>query len=164
MKKQSKKVQLVLVIALIVVWGLVIYRFRKMNNTEDETSEIDRYITPANMLGAQKQDSQALLLNYPDPFLAVNEGAENKKTGIHNISTRRSIVYLPKSGLRKPPVQYRGYSKDKDERNRARLVVSGKNLTIAEGEQTDNLQLISVFRDSVHLVWEGIFFSIKRQR
>lgn len=165
MKKQSKQVQWLLVAAVLVVWGLVALRFRQYSQADDGVSYAALPARPAAG-GVRPADSLRLSPPYPDPFLAPGRGHPETRPATTRRATSGApppVVLRPGAALPGGPViRYRGFARDGAFRGRALLSVDGKRVSLAEGERQGGLLLMTVFRDSVYVVWEGKRMVVRR--
>jgi hypothetical protein len=166
MKKQSKTVQLALGGLVVLIWGLVAYRFRRLASGAPAQAENASFVPPAPIAGLE-QDTYHLLVNYPDPFLSgasvVGERKASNAAGSAAPAAQTSTT-KPTLGAVPPPIQYKGFSRDSEGRMRARFTVNGKGVTLANGEAFGNLNVLSVFKDSVQINWEGKKYTLRRQK
>lgn len=157
MKKQSKQVQIGLALAVIVVWGLVVFRFRQLSTPGQSDMPALSSLSPVARKLDAAGDSLALNLNYPDPFFG-------KKTvvTIEKNSQITPAPVTPSTSTNQPVIQYFGYSKDQNNLKRARLLVNGKATTLSEGAQVEGIYLTAIERDSIRVRWQKLQWVVRR--
>lgn len=165
MKKQNRTAQLALGASVLVIWGMVAYRFNRLNKGTNNQAGNAKFTVP-EAIPTLSQDTFHLALDYQDPFLSVASSIAEKKTNATSVRTnmpiQTSLVKQPQSAP--PSIQYKGFSRDTNGRIRARLAVNGKGMTVANGEVVGNLNVVSIFKDSVQIKWEGKKYTLRRQK
>jgi hypothetical protein len=161
--KQNRKTQVLLGAMVVLVWGIVVYRFLALKNGSNEAFHLAEGSLPS-MAGMVETDTFALALDYPDPFLQVrkDEMVEDKP---HKATKLRKVAFtkpqLPGLALR-PEIYYRGFSKNADGISLVRISVSGRSATLAPGESIGGVRLLDIFQDSIRVYWNGQLLTIKR--
>ncbi|AMR33714.1 hypothetical protein A0256_20895 [Mucilaginibacter sp. PAMC 26640] len=164
---KQKPLTYVLLIVTTAVWGMISYRIfitvSPDNDIAPPKSAVIYEGKDAPNDYAPIKDTNKLLLNYRDPF----SNASLKDTA--TIPVRKLIA--PLTGMRtapvKPPINwnfihYSGYVMGADSKRPLALVnINGKNLTLAEGEQADNVKLLKNMKDSIKVFFEGKTRSIR---
>ena len=165
MKKQSKNVQIALILSVVFIWGLVAYRFRRLATGNETTLASTTFRLPANKT-VNASDSLSLLLNYPDPFGRSVDRGVGSSSGISITGgAPKTVADFSKQIIQntaQPSIQYAGFSKDKDGIHRARLVVNGRSVTLSAGEQHQGIRLLQLSKDSVEVQWNDRVSVIKR--
>lgn|GEM_PF-2489450 len=166
MKKQNRAVQITLGVSVLIIWGMVAYRFNRLSKGTNSKAENAEFVMP-EATPALEQDTFRLVLNYPDPFLSGSALISEKKNSISSGQTARTNQVnsvKPPQGIPPPSIQYKGFSMDNKGRIRARLAVNGKGMTLANGDVVGNLNVLSIFKDSVQIKWEGKKYTLRRQK
>ena len=167
MEKQNKTVQIALAAAVVLVWALVVYRFRQMQSGQALVDQNFDYTLPPSRSEAQAADSLVVLANYPDPFLPGRRaaGAGREETGRQPV-LRRSARQLPEPIFTPDTrtVQYLGFSQDQKNMRRARITMGSQRFTLQEGQEVQGLKVLAVYRDSVRIFWQGASRVLLRQR
>jgi len=151
---KNKKLTYVLGLAVLVVWGLIIYRVVAAGSDNDDvpvaTAPIKKeayndYTIP--------KDTTRLLLNYRDPFGLV------KQKDTIKISPARSHKI---SAIASKPVfnwgfiKYSGYMRNPGSKKLlAILTINGRSVNMAEGETADKVKLLRNMGDSVKVSCDG---------
>lgn len=155
---KNKNVTYLLICAVAVVWGIIIYRLFFLDAGEDGekvflkasvTHEAyDKYLV--------KNDTFKLALNYRDPF-----PGKNPPPATIPITTVTAPVN-PKPFKPLPPpvnwsgIKYSGYiTNPKTKKMVAILIVNGKERMTAEGESLEGVKLLKNKKDSILVSWMG---------
>jgi hypothetical protein len=155
---KNKGVTYLLIGAVAVVWGIIIYRVFFMDPLEDgRDSFLKANIThePFDQYEV-KEDTSILALNYRDPFLSKSSApVEVPKSGLDVHPVQGTIKALA------PPInwniiKYSGYiTNPRTKRLVSILTVNGKERMVAEGESLEGVKLLKNKRDSVLVSWMG---------
>ncbi|CAM4116683.1 hypothetical protein SAMN06265348_103276 [Pedobacter westerhofensis] len=158
---KNKGVTYLLIAAVAVVWGIIIYRvlFTDPPSEQDFVAgptpvhePFDEYIA--------KEDTLRLSLNYRDPFL-TNANA-NAAAAAEATATMAPVPHAaqPMKPIAPPvnwgAIKYTGYiTNPKTKKQVSILTVNGKERMVAEGESLEGVKLLKNKRDSVLLSWMG---------
>ena len=152
-----KKAQLnkILIISLIVIWGVLIYKYASPYFKTHEFTAPVRVDTPADLYVLFKKDTFALELSKRDPFLDTR--VFKKKTPVFKPIAKKVIK---KKSLEKPNVwpsiQYLGFVKSNASKSRLGLMrINNKLYKVRDGEKLKMLGVIKVEEDSIQLLFEG---------
>ena len=157
---KNKPLTYVLLLVVVVVWGMIIYRVFVAVSANDG-ADLPQPIAAADKKEAPNdyapvKDTTKLMLNYRDPFGA----AEDKDTAVIAVN---KLIKMPSMAAR-PFVQpinwgfirYSGYIVSAGSKKPlAMLSINGRNVTLAEGEQSDNVKLLRNAKDSVKVAFQG---------
>lgn len=155
---KNKNVTYLLICAVAVVWGIIIYRLFFLDAGEDGekvflkasvTHEAyDKYLV--------KNDTFKLALNYMDPFPGKNPPPATIPI------TTVPVPVSPKPFKPLPPpvnwsgIKYSGYiTNPKTKKMVAILIVNGKERMTAEGESLEGVKLLKNKKDSILVSWMG---------
>jgi len=152
---KNKKLSYVLGLAVLVVWGMIIYRiFAAVNeNNDDNAPPLVNTIKEAYNDFSIPKDTTHLLLNYRDPF-----GLVKQKDTARFIAPRTSArTVVP--GIKPMDwsfIRYSGYMLNPATKKLIALVsVNGQNITLSEGQTKNEVKLIKNLRDSIKISFEG---------
>lgn len=152
-----------------VVWGMIIYRVVGASSG-DEGAEVPVPVTrfAKTLMNdyALKKDTVRLHLNYPDPF--AQQGSTKLKKDTAQIPVAKLLaggVHLqgaPFPAPIKPApmnwsfVRYAGYIRNpRSKKLLALLTISGRSVTLAEGESDGGVRLVKNLRDSVKIAYQN---------
>jgi hypothetical protein len=165
-KKSNLKIQAVLVLFVVLIWGGVAVRFVNLkNNRSNSVNELH------DGLGSRPDqfDSTTLFLglNYPDPFFPGQQ-IDEKSMEYRSIHDRNQVnisKLAQNSDAVISPVafKYKGYSKGNDGVLRARILVNGKGGTYLIGQQNAGIRLISVTLDTAIIEYNKIRLALTRR-
>ena len=153
---KNKKLTYFLGFAVLVVWGLIIYRIIGSMDTGGDSAASTPLLTkkePFNDYTVPK-DTTRLMLNYRDPFGLVPfkdtvKAAPGRRTA-HNI---RPVAAAPMNwGF----IRYSGYIRNPGSRQLIALFqINGKSADMKEGDVVDKVKLIKNMQDSVKVLFNG---------
>jgi hypothetical protein len=152
---KNKKLTYFLVVAVLVVWGLIIYRIVGAIDTGDDTTGFMPALTkkePFNDYTLPK-DTSKLSLNYRDPF-----GLIQFKDTVKLVSHERTVRNV---SIATPPmnwgfIRYAGYIRNPGSKELIALVqINGKSANMRVGDVVDQVKLIKNMQDSVKVLFNG---------
>lgn len=163
---KNKKLTWFLICAVVLVWGVIVYRLF-FNNVEDEyvlrsSSTIAKHEPYDQYL--PKADTFRLALNYKDPFLGgvTPEVIELKPTEL----SAKPVNFVPppvKPFIDWNAIKYSGYIINPVTKKIVSIItVNGKEQMLSEGEVFEGAQLIKNKKDSVLVSWKGTQKYIKQ--
>jgi hypothetical protein len=153
---KNKKLTYFLLVAVIGIWGVILYRIFSAAGGDDPIPVVsakiikesyDDYTIP--------KDTTHLLLNYRDPFGLVRE----KDTTVISLA-KKAHKYESTASL-KPAIdwnfiKYTGYVRNTGSKTLvAILSINGKSVMMAEGETAEKVTLMKNMRDSVKISFNG---------
>jgi hypothetical protein len=165
---KNKAAVYLLGLLVLVVWGMIIYRVVGASSGDDgagTSSPVPHYSKAPMNDYALKKDTASLRLNYSDPF-ALPAMAKAKKD-----TTQIPVARLLHGGARpqgaslgtsKPApmnwtfIRYAGYIRNpKSKKLLALLTISGRSVTLAEGESDGGVRLLKNLRDSIKITYQN---------
>jgi len=160
---KSKKSLYILLAAVVVIWGLIIYRIiANVSFSADILQNFSNTIRPINM--QVKLDSFSIQANYRDPFLGKYIKKE-KKNPVINKGVKK-VVKQPIINIIKPKynVRYKGIIANKASKSAlAILTIDGKELLMQKKDKYKDLTLLSIAKDSVLIGAPNGNFYVKRK-
>ncbi|MBI1286285.1 MAG: hypothetical protein GC178_01790 [Flavobacteriales bacterium] len=158
---KDKKTLVVLIPALIIVWGMIIYRLVETFSEDDPTVEIfARTEAPVE----SEHITYALQLDYPDPFLkaeirkAVVKDVKKSSTKPQKKPVQRKVRETPA-----PKLRYNGRVENRTSNEERHLIsINGNPHIVALNELVDEVTLQKVFTDSVQFRWNKETIYVKR--
>ncbi|MFW6222420.1 MAG: hypothetical protein ACOC3T_02285 [Bacteroidota bacterium] len=165
---KNKKLQYILIPVVLVVWGLIIYRFLDFTrqDTPDETYTVSTLQTNQN--NNHEQDTFSLYANYRDPFLKhvrykgynyTKANASNKKTEKKkekkkpetNVELRREIL----ENIRWPDIKYGGIVQNTQSGEKVGLIeVDKQEFLIRKNDSTQKIFIKDLYKDSVIVIYK----------
>jgi hypothetical protein len=145
--KQGKNINYVLITALIVVWGSIMYQFFFKNSNDENLSEMTYEAIQDNEPFQRTKKKYTLLLKYADPFKGQSTTVDR--------SNKVPVKKIQKV-VRWPRITYKGSVKNHSTLEAiALLTINKKSLLIKEGEVKSGYLVKAVYNDSVRLIFEG---------
>lgn len=152
---KNKKLTYFLGLAVLVVWGIIIYRiFSAATAGDDDSPAIAaRPLKEAFNDFTIPKDTTHLLLNYRDPFGLVKQ-KDTTRTVAKRLVNRQLIV--PVRPFDWGFIHYSGYMLNPATKKLIALVsINGQNTTLSEGQTKYEVKLIKNLRDSIKISFEG---------
>lgn len=152
---KNKKLTYVLGLAVLVVWGLIIYRVVAAASSDNDDAPVASAPIkkePYNDYTIPK-DTAHLLLNYRDPFGLVKQKDTSKVLPVHS---HKIAGLAPKPIFNWGFIKYSGYMRNPGSKKLlAILTINGKGVNMAEGETIDKVKLLRNMGDSVKVRYDG---------
>jgi hypothetical protein len=153
---KNKKVTYILIPAVVLIWGLIFYKFIKgFSGDEDPVHAVAHLTTPDSV--AFLPDTFSLHAAYRDPFLG-KQLAINTAESDHELVTTSPKVHVAPAPLPVavvtpwPVINYGGVIKSmKSDKQVAIITIDGKEYLFKQGDLLSGMQIIAVFKDSVKL-------------
>ncbi|WP_121810185.1 hypothetical protein [Mucilaginibacter kameinonensis] len=153
---KNKKSTYLLGAAVLIVWGLILFRvFGALGDQAPEETAIsgptrketyNDYAIPA--------DTTHLQLNYRDPFGVAR--AKDTSTRKPAVAAAQSAVRMPRPVMNWDFIRYVGYIRNPDSKKLVAMVhLNGTELMMNEGELNGNLKLIKNYQDSIKISYQG---------
>ncbi len=160
--KKDKRLQMLLLGLVVVIWGAIVYQFSNYNASDniDFTNGLDT--TPIVSLLEEKQDSFGIVVDYRDPFLGKRIKAAYD--GPRRPAAPSSGTLNPPTNAAPPNIIYQGYSINNNQITRVRVSLNGKTYTMQPNDKKDQLVLKKMAKDSILVNWEGKPMVIHRRR
>ncbi len=165
---KNKAAVYLLGLLVVVVWGMIIYRVVGASGGDEDTRPLQPTThfskAPANDY-ALKKDTTRLKLNYSDPFALQGALKVRKDTAQVPVLKRLPAVPRPTgtpvNTTRPAPtnwsfIRYAGYIRNpRSKQLLALLTISGRSVTLAEGETDGQVRLLKNLRDSVKIAYQN---------
>jgi len=154
---KNKKNTYILLFAVLLIWGLVLYRFFSYASSEENIVENTGDITIKPVI-LNASDTVSLNVNYRDPFLGkmyIPEGAKKAVT-IRTHKLQEQIVW--------PPVIYKGIVSDsKNKKKVFMLIINGQTFFMKEKDTEQDITLKKGDRYSITVKYKGDLTTIMIQ-
>ncbi len=149
---QKKKVNKILIIAVALIWGVVLYKFAAPYfTTTDTVITADVLVKPPQTF-LRKKDTFGLSIPERDPFLG-KVFKERKKKATNNTSkpkkTSKRTTVIPQNW---PKVQYLGFVKSQTSTSRLGLVrINGVLKRVRKGDKVKDITIKQVKEDFISI-------------
>ena len=163
--KKDKRLQFILLIAAVGVWGTLGYRLFNFTKKGEETENATGNFSILNTVSNNETDSFQLNLQYSDPFLSkgnevmghINMKDSNSENDNQNTNRRQlsGILSVPKPPTAVkaekpfPIIIYKGFAMKEGGEVLARIVINNKNYIMHTTEQHDSIVLLNIQKDSI---------------
>jgi hypothetical protein len=152
---KNKKLTYVLGLAVLIVWGLIIYRVIAVAGSD--SADITVAAAPVKKEPyndyAVPKDTTHLLLNYRDPFGLVKQKDTARASPGHN---HKIAIMAPKPVFNWGFIKYSGYMRNPGSKKLlAILTINGRSVNMIEGETIDKVKLLRNMGDSVKVSCDG---------
>lgn len=138
---------------------MAIYRTYKNYQVKQENQELQVKRQP-NISPIQfNKDTFDLELPSKDPFLGNNWTAEVKQE--NNVSQQKQKIEIKKEEIKPvakkwPQIEYFGFVKNREKSNPLCLLkIDGHQIHISKGQSHNGVVVVSAFKDSVYVVFDG---------
>ncbi|MHB8208032.1 hypothetical protein [Mucilaginibacter sp.] len=153
---KNKKFTYFLGFAVLIVWGLIIYRIIGTIDTGDDAATIAPVSTkkePFNDYAVPK-DTTRLILNYRDPFGLIP--FKDTVKAVSHERTAHDIILAAAPAINWGFIKYSGYIRNPGSRQLIALVqINGKSADMREGDVVDKVKLLKNMQDSVKVLFNG---------
>jgi len=164
MKQKNKKVQYLLAVLVVIIWGTIVVQFFNYSGGEPALAEGTYNYLPVAKASTNDALKFSLNLNYHDPFLAHKKNNSKASypsstpaasTTKKKTSSRIQQKINPQKFKKYPKVVYKGYSLNNDQITRVNLSINNKTRSMKAGESHDGLLLKYTYRDSLLVSFMG---------
>ena len=153
----------ILYITVGILWLVIFYRTYQNYQIESDNELVQDKSYTSSIPITFNKDTFDLILPNDDPFLrnlsSFRREHVNESSNSNNSTQQTTIVVkeeVPEPNKPWPTIEYFGFVKNRDQdKTLCMLKVNGRNLQLAKGEFKNDVYISSVFRDSVHIVFEG---------
>jgi hypothetical protein len=155
---KNKKLTYVLGLAVLVVWGMIIYRvFNAATDNNDDVTTVSS--TPQKKEPYNDEtiikDTTRLLLNYRDPFSLVKL-KDTAEIPVKKILSKNNSLLPVKPAFNWSFIRYAGYIRNPATKKLVAMVsINGKNEMFVEGQTKDQVKLLKNLRDSIKISYSG---------
>jgi type II secretory pathway component PulC len=162
---KSKKSLYILLAAVVIIWGLIIYRI--ITNVSFSAKQPQIYSNTHQVETKQLVlDSFSIVANYRDPFLDKRRKLKTTKPVVKKTAIKKKIVEKPVKNIIKPNynIRYKGLiAKQSNNKSLAILSINGKEVLLRYKENYKDLTLLKILKDSVLIGSPNGNFYIKRK-
>lgn len=161
----KKKLNIVLLLFVLGLWGTVIYRYASQYLYKHEEVFVGQDSIFSLNKNMQQKDTFEMDPIKRDPFLNKMYVAEEKKV-VYPVRTARTAI--KKAPIVKneyfPTVEYYGYIKSNSDGKKELVMIkhNGILMKLKMGEEREGLKILKVFKDSVQISYNKKVFFVKR--
>ena len=165
MAKGKKKINTLLIVGVLGIWGFVIYRFVAGLNSDDAPITFSENTIPKNKT-TSTVDTFSLLLNYDDPFLSHsftnmeeknNNGSSSPSTHISRKTDKKQktkknepIAIVTPVIIPWPKVNYSGMIKNHSNNVTVGMfLVDNNTFLVKNGETVNGIKILNIYSDSI---------------
>ena len=167
---KSKATNIALIIALVCIWGTVIYKFIG-NSSDDE----DYYVPTSRLTSTIEkmplpEESFQLDGSYRDPFLGKTyHKPTHKPTHKPSTSTTKKQALTPVPKVIKSPTDwsflvYRGDFMNEKKQHVGILTIRNRDFLAKEGEEKDGVLVLKILKDSIQVNYQNEKHYIKKAK
>lgn len=153
----------ILLLLVAVIWGIIIYRILNTLNspTISVLSNTDKVVN--NDTSRFIRDTFQISNNYRDPFLGTIIRANKEVNGGAKMNKEKQPKVQVATVTKWPAIVYNGMIRKKESVQMVALLkIDGKTDVVAKGSSMSGVQLVSVYKDSIQVIYEGEIKTIKK--
>lgn len=151
----KKKINIALVVAVILLWGMVGYQFLRNYFVVKDKADFGQSIGKNRSISVVR-DTFALAPLARDPFLG------NFRPDVRSPTNNRKLPRLPilpkQTPLAWPPLKYFGYIKSGNQGELALVKIGEKVYKIKKGETQQDIKVFAIYSDSI-----GVELNLQRR-
>lgn len=150
---KNKKVTYLLILAVAGLWALIFHRIYAATKDEDDRV-VDIPIKKQQLFNQlnHQNDQWEFAMDYRNPF-SVNV-ISMKEEVTNAVKANQASTMIPKPFVRWPEVDYLGWIGGDSKVKLALLNIGGKEMMLAEGQQSLGVKLKTIAIDSVKIEFE----------
>jgi hypothetical protein len=158
---KNKSVTYLLGAVVLLIWGLVFYRFFSAANEDDLPIPVSAYSTSKVNKSNTEADSFELISDYRDPFLGQWTGGIN--ADINNApKVRKKVAKVVAPIVVAPPIDwsfvtYLGTIHGKQSKKKlAILKLNDREMMVGDNDKVGELTVLKIGKDSVLVSFQGV--------
>jgi hypothetical protein len=153
---KSKKVNYLLGLLVLIIWGAIIYRVvAAVSDDHEPLPAPETRIREAYDDHALSKDTAHLRAGYRDPF-GLAKLRDSAAIPVKKLIAPSLVRPVVQPGINWSMISYRGYIRNPGSRKLiAILTVNGKSVMLAEGESSGPVKLLRNLRDSIQINYQG---------
>lgn len=145
----KKRINVVLIPAVILLWGFIVYRiftYTNLPEIENSFSSFQNISSDTN----NNSDTISISADYRDPFMPAKQlSAYNKGNTAKIKPVGKAVKQTPEW----PLIEYRGMiQKTSKSENFALIKIGGISYVAGKQETVSSIQIVEIFPDSVRLI------------
>lgn len=147
---KNKKSIYILLPVVLLIWGMVIYRFFSFSQMENHAPELANNFTlkPLDIL---PRDTSAINVNYRDPFLGKMYMPNTQEAKLAKKKPAK-----PKEPIVWPNIVYKGIVSDaKDKKKVFLVIINGQTFMMREKDTEQEVTIKSGNRKSIDVLYKG---------
>jgi hypothetical protein len=153
---KNKKSLYILIPAVLLVWGLILYKIYAHFDTGYEIHNISKGLTNSGNNYLAKSEDYRLIVNYPDPFLGGITNTDIVRSPL-NVISKKSIVW--------PEIKIGGFIENKKNKKiKIWVMINSTSFLMETGDANNNVKLTRILSDSVQFEFSGFrkYFMISK--
>lgn len=161
----KKKLNIILLLFVLGLWGTVIYRYVSQYLYKQEVIHLDskQFFSFANQL--HKKDTFEMTSVKRDPFLNQSFSVTENKTVKNSYKpVRVAKKYFAVKEIYFPIVEYYGYIKSNNEKKKELILIksNGVLMKLKLEEEREGLKILRIFKDSIQISFNKATRFIKK--
>ncbi|SEK30231.1 hypothetical protein SAMN04487910_0200 [Aquimarina amphilecti] len=148
---QKKKVNKILIIAVSLIWGVVLYKFAAPYFlTNDIVVTADTLVSPPKLI-LRKKDTFDLNIPHRDPFLGKIKKQKRAKvvTSLRSAKKNQSSKNMPKNW---PRIEYLGFIKSQKSKSKLGLLrIDGILKRVRKGDEVQGIKIKNISQDNISI-------------
>lgn len=150
---KNKKVTYLLLVAVAIVWGLVIYQFFNRVGGAD-TFVSDNYVAMADNIQVE-QDTFEIVANYRDPFLGTMKRANYHAPVSSSAKIKKKPEPKPEVSIDWSFLSYTGKVENTvNEKSAYGILIYDDSYIMSKGDEVQGVILDLVYGDSVRVIYQ----------
>ena len=148
---KNKKTVYVLLPAVAIIWGIVIYRVFSGLHSSNENYKMNTNFNTSVNTNSSVLDTFSISANYRDPFLGrmisvnANSIQKNETPKVEKVIQQ----------IKWPTIIYNGMIKNQKSKKELALVqIGGKDNIMKAGETAEGIKIQKIYKDSIEVVFE----------
>ena len=150
----KKKINIVLLLVLLGIWGIIIYRFASGYFIKNENLYSSKLNNHYSKMKITHKDTFELVNPKRDPFLEIEY--KEKNTVIVAKPFNKSYTSVEKKQplkINTPIIHYFGYIFTENNQSSALLKINNGKVKLALNQEHDGVKLVSIYRDSIKVIF-----------
>ena len=164
---KNKKIIYILLPAVLLIWGIIIFRIIKGVNPDINSEQIE-FIANNNIETEVFTDTFKIIADYRDPFLGKIISNQNKKI-FTNKNTNKNTNKKPVEEIKPeffeqlPAMRYKGSIKNKKDNSFLAIIqFKNKKTLMRKNEVRKDVKVIAIFADSVMIEFNDRMYTLKK--
>jgi hypothetical protein len=154
---KNKPVTYVLLVAVALVWGIIIYRvFSSLNDDPPVLTATSPQKKEALNDYAVKEDTAKLNLHYRDPFNVASPPKDTARITNHAITVKAAVEVVKKPATDWSAISYKGFIRNPESKQLIAMIrYNNQSIMLSEGQSFGPLRLVKHKGDSILIKYQG---------
>ncbi len=166
---KNKKLQYILIITVVIIWGLIIYRIIKYSVKKPSIAFNNNSVSIVNRKSGEEKDTFSIYADYRNPFFKSNRYNNIKKTGLKKKNKNEEIKNRKKKKMNKsknvdfkkiidwPTVKYCGIVQNYRSGKKVGLIeIKRETYLIQEKDTVSDIYIKKMYKDSVEIIFSNV--------